>query len=359
MQRTAMLHRIRMLPLFCGQVLLAVVFSSAAYGQADRVLQRFPFEVVLDISWRGEDIRIRRVLECSMRERLHPFVWDQDVSRISHVLPNDEVLIVTVPGVCGGLNRPPRSTALSPLPAGYVPIMFWIDSAAKPRHVERIVSDRYFTENPRRRFVVRRFSISPTPDESAESVEGDQSLIWLIDSPAYELDYYFVGVPVTVFPRAIWDRFPKLSEVLSRQTDSGYVDVDVVRRAALDLVRSCIHPFEGVGSATPCRVGFSDDRVHTMGSASERDVWRIAADDWGVVRYHLLIEARTLDTRGCNAAQPTCNLLRGTFEIDIAGRQVTVEKQREYHFYFDHARQSLIRFRYSLSRGTQSLSVRK
>ena len=79
--------------------------------QAAEVLDRLPFEVIMNVRWQGKDLEIRKVVSCEKTRRLYPTdralldlrpteVWDQKIFRISHVLPAGDILIITLPPVC-------------------------------------------------------------------------------------------------------------------------------------------------------------------------------------------------------------------------------------------------------------------
>ncbi len=289
-----------------------------------------------------------------MRERLRPFVWDQDENRVSHVLPNQEVLVVEMPSICGGLNKRPRSTSLSPLADEFLPIIYWVDSATNPRVAEEIVSRSYYTANPRRRFDVRSFSVRMVRSDSGETAKASQEFVGLFNSFYGKTDSYFAGLAVTLYPKSTWMGFRGLAKALESPDTERYFDEEFIRRVDPEFLRLCADVMEGTRQYPGCRSSTSSDRIIVVGATKDADIWRVSTDDVGVIRYFHLIDAKQLDTRGCNPALYVCNLLKGKLRAEIDGKIVELPKNRTGVFFLHPDHETLVRAAYRIRRSAKS-----
>lgn len=340
-------------------IIALTMFSTSVLAQAGKVLDRLPFEVIMDITWRGQDIQIRKVLSCDKRRRLHPGnitnldeglkmreVWDQSAYRTYHVLPSREVLIIVAPPVCSPFNK-----WINPLPDGYLPIMYWVDNADAPKVGEQIVYSRYFTANPYRRFEIRRFQVVEAR-HLTDKIDDDQRLVWLFRSSAVKRDAYFVGASAVAIPKPIWSQYPALAAELSKYTESGTVDRSLVQQTARILLESCQAEALGIGPAEKCLVGPFDDRPLVISASPiSEGLWRLDYEDAGVERYVRHIDADQLDQTGCNPSFVICNLYKGTYRLEIDGKLYELPKSGG-KLVFDAKKQVLLRLRFGFVSST-------
>lgn len=297
--------------------------SSSLYAQPAKVLDRVPFELLIDLNWQGQDIQVRKILSCDLRRRTHPGntpddpglkvreIWEQNVNRVSYVLPSKEVLIFIIPDACrtfnGGLGR---------LVDDFLPITYWLDRLDSPREAEQLRYSHYFAENPYRRFVIKQVRISESKG-SKRRIEDDQSLVDLLES-RYSPAAYFVGVNAKAFPRSVWSRYPELEKELRGYTQSTAVDRQLLQKTApLLLHHPCEAEAQGIGPRANCMVGPLDDRPYAVAAKREGDGWAVDYKDVGVRRYVRYVESRDIDSTGCNRSFPICNLYKGTYRVKV------------------------------------------
>ena len=349
--------------------LVLMLTSVSLLAQSGKILDRLPFEVIMDIVWQGQDIQIRKVVSCNMRKRLYPKdhptsvdpgqnlslqeVWDQDVNRIYHVLPSKEVLIIELPHVCSPLNK-----SLLSLPDGFVPIMYWVDNADSPKVAEEIVSYRYFTDNPRRRFEFRRLHVVEAR-QLADKIDDDQRLVGLIWSPFVKYDAFFTGLSAVALPKSIWGQYPALAAELSKYTGTGPVDRNMVRQTAPNLLGACMSSIAGIASDKECQKGFLDHRPYVIPASLENGVWRLQYDEVGVRRDFRYVDFDKMDRRGCVPGVPQCNVERGTYRFEIDGKVYERSMRSNAGIFFDVKKQMLLRLGFGLVRSTFNQEVNK
>lgn len=309
------------------QLLFLMLFglvSPSLWAQPAKILDRMPFELLIDLNWQGQDIQVRKILSCDLRRRTHPGntpddrglkvreIWEQNVNRVFYVLPSKEVLIFTIPNVCrpfgGGLGR---------LVDDFLPITYWLDRADSPKEAEELRYSRYFAENPYRRFVIKQVRISESKDPKA-SIEDDQSLVDLLET-RYNPTAYFVGVNARAFPRSVWGRFPDLEKELGSYTRSSTIDRELLQKTAPLLLGVCESHVQGIGPRANCMVGLFDDRPYVVAARPEGDTWVVDYRDLGVRRFNRYVESSDVDTTGCSRSFPTCNLRKGTYRVRVGG----------------------------------------
>jgi hypothetical protein len=321
--------------------------STASFAQTGRILDRLPFEVVMDIVWQGKEIQIRKVLSCDLRRRMHPGnitsvdpglklrnVWEQSVNRFYHVFPSGEVLIVVPPHQCNTFNK-----WLDPLPDGYLPITYWVDNADSPQVVEDISSYLYY-KNPRRRFEMRRFQ-QIEAKHLADRIDDDERLADLVRSRLTYFDALFVGLSVVAFPKSVWERYPALAAELSKRTETAGVERELVHRTALPLLGFCESSAQGIGPAERCLTGPLDTRPYAFPASLQDGVWRIHFDEPGVHRYLRYASVAELERRGCLPNFYECKAARETYRIELDGSVFDYELGKGT--FFDVKRQMLVR----------------
>ena len=346
-------------------ILLAALCAAAhpAVSQSGKVLDRLPFEVVVDVRWQGKDMQVRKVLSCDMRKRMHPGnitsvdpglklrdVWEQNLIRVQHVLPTDEVWIFLIPNICSPFNK-----WLNPLPHGFLPVTYWLDNSTRPTKAEHVGSFRYFDENPFRRFEIRRVSIVESVPHGA-SIEDEQPLAELLNSRKAPGAYY-VGVNGVVIPKSIWAQYPELAQELSGRVDTGLVNRELVQKAAPPLLTSCEAYTHGIGPVKRCPAGVFDDRPHIVAGSPHEGHWKLNYADVGVRRYGYLAASQEIDRTGCNPTYPTCNLAKGTFVIEIDGSLFELPR-RGGGVVFDKTHQSLIRIGLGIVGSSQERKIK-
>lgn len=349
-------------PLVALVVLILALAPPSSFAQAGKILDRLPFEAIVDIVWQGQEIQVRKVLSCNMRRRLYPVdrptsvdpgqnlrmqeVWDQDVSRIYHVLPSKEVLIFVLPVVCQPLKK-----SLYSIPDGFLPITYWVDNADTPAVGERIVYYQYFTVNPYRQFELRQFRIAEAR-HLADKIDNDQRLVWLFQSSAVKKDAYFVGASAVAIPKSIWSRYTVLASELSKHAESVLIDRSLVQQTARNLLEFCEARSLGIGLAEKCPVGPFDDRPLVISAALiSKGLWRLDYEDIGVRRYAHHIRADQIDRAGCNPSFVICNLYKGTYRLEIEGKAYEFSKEGG-HLVFDAKRQVLLHLRFGFVSST-------
>ena len=338
-----------------GVIALAFgIASSPALPQRTRPLDRTPFELLIDLKWQGRDLEVRKVLSCDLHKRYvsrntaddHQArwreIWEQNVNRVSYVLPSGELLIFVIPSICRTFNG-----GIDPLSLldDFIPITYWLDNATSPKEVEVLRSYRYFTDNPQRRFVIRRVQFAETKAPKT-SIDDDQSKVHLFKSPGPP-EAYFVSVNAAVFPKAVWARFPELAAELVKYSKSATVDRSVVKKAAALLLDYCDRDARGAGPATDCYPDGFNDRPYAVAAKPENDGWSIDYEDVGVTRARRYLEARDLDQTGCTGGISTCNLFKGSYRVTVAGEMFEFPR-RGYGLVFDAKNQLLIRTWYQV-----------
>ena len=342
-----------------------LLLPTTSFSQTGKVLDRLPFELIIDIFWQGKDIQIRRVLSCELRRRMHPGnitsvdpglklrdVWEQNVDRIYHVLPSGEVLIVVLPHQCNTFNK-----WLDPLPEGFLPITYWVDSAESPQLVEKITSSRYFTENPRRRFEMSRFR-QIEAKHLADKIDDDQRLADLVDSRIGGYDALSIGFAAIAFPKSVWERYPALAAELNRYTKSGAVERDLVVRTALPLLGSCENAAQGIGPSERCLTNLIDTRPYVISAVLEGGVWRLSFDEPGVRRLFRYKETTGSSNQRCPPVFQECNVGRDTYRFEIDGTVYEFLMQNTGIF-FDVNKQMLLRVGLIVDRGKLNRGARK
>jgi hypothetical protein len=350
--------RIWKAPILCLFLQFLCALLSNAMAQSDKIVERYPFEVVMDIVWQGHDIQIRKALSCNMRRRLYPFVWDQDITRVYHVLPSKEVLIVELPHVCEGLNKLPR-TSLTPLPGGYLPVVYWINNAEKPTEAEEILSDKYYSENSNRRLVMSSFRVENAGNADVAVSERDQHLSWLIWSPSYRYDSVFVGLRAIAVPRSEWSKYPAVVDALERFTESGPVDYKFLLRVAPALLATCQGGLVGIASSVRCTSSALDTRHYMASVTNEHGIWRLQYGDVGVARLFKFADVKELDAQGCPTFMPDCNLGKVRYQFEIDGKIYERGMRGTAGIFFDVRKQELIRLSFVQANSTLNREVIK
>ena len=340
-------------------LLVSAMLPSVSPAQSSKVLDRRPFEVIVNVVSRGKEIEIRKLFSCELRNRLHPGpvisldnglrrrdVWDQSTHRMYHVLPSNEVLIFELPGVCN-----PFDERLIQLPANYLPITYWVNDASAPTRAQQIVYHSYFTANPDRQFEVRSFRVEAAP-HLRNRPDDDGRLVWLFDSATHQKDAYFVSVYAVAIPRTIWSRYPELAAELSKLGKSQVVDGELVRRTAVRLLGLCEAERIGIGPSNECP--FDTRPLTISASRVSEGAWQLRYRDIGVRRYTRLIGADELDKTGCNPVSPTCHLWEGSMRVELNGTTYEVPKGGEIDpvFLFDAERDVLLRLRFRVMSST-------
>lgn len=328
-------------------------------AQSGQALDRLPYEVSIDVRWKGERIQVKRVFSCDLRRRLHPGstrtldenlklrdVWEPNADRISYVLPSREVVIFRTPNICNTSNK-----WTDPLPENYLPITYWIDNAINPTRAEEVVFANYFTENSRRKLEVTDFRIAEAPG-AADRIEGNGGDSNLFASTVGTTDRYFVGLVASAFPQFVWEKFGALAATLSASA-SGPIDREFVRRSAPFLLAECVGPAQGIGKSKDCMVGPFDVRPYAVETSIERGVWRIDYQAVGVRSFqrHDLIEGQTL--KECAIGSAGCDPRQGTYRVEIDGNSFEYP-MRDAGIAYDARKKMLVRFSMAVVRSTNA-----
>jgi hypothetical protein len=235
------------------------------------------------------------------------------------------------------------------MPETFVPIMYLIDNAKNLQSAEQIVSTRYFSDNPERKFDLLDLSIGKAAGAPAD-VDDDQTLVWLMESSA-KPDAYFVGVSATVVPKSAWLRYPELAKELLRPEESRLIAAGLVESAAKDLLVFCDNGAGGIGAGSPCLFsGRFDNRPNTVA------VVRVSADEWkldwknvGVRKFSYYKPAAQINSAGCSFV--LCNDYKGTYRVRVSEHTFELNK-RGRPAVFDATTDSLVVFSYVFSATT-------
>ena len=288
-------------------------------AQAYPIIERFPFEVVVDITWRGQEIQIRKVLACNFRRTPSSSGgtetrWGLDINQFYYVLPSREVLIFELPSICGGLNNSQMRT-LTVVPQDFLPLTRWVDNADSPQEAEYIVSHRYFTDNPYRRFEMRKFQVLEAKN-LAGRIDDDQRLAGLIRSSETRFDSMFIGVRSVQIPRSVWERYPALAKELNSYTGNQTLDHDLLRKTAVALLGSCENQTVGIRAAKYCPYHAGS---YAFAALLDQGVWRVRDGDVGVNRFFRYQDVDKMDTTGCRPVIPHCNIDNHTIRFEVDG----------------------------------------
>jgi hypothetical protein len=327
-----------------------IVASSLSLGESPKAVERKPFEVSIELEWQGRTVQIRKILSCDLRRRSHPGdddtkmrdVWEQNIQRITHVLPSKEVLIFRLPGLCRTFNGGFHPHALRD---DFLPTTYWLNHSDSPTEAEHIRSYRYFLENPHRRFVILGVRTGETKAANTDITDKEPGAD-LFASP-YWPEAYFAGVNAIVFPKAVWMRFPELAKELATLKKTGTIDWKLLQRLAPVLLETCSSDAHGVGKAANCMVGPFDDRPYAVAARKEGDFWNVDYKDVGLRRYSRHLESRDLDRTGCNPSFVTCNLWKNSFRVKVADETFEFPR-RGGGIVFDANNQVLVRTSFSI-----------
>ncbi|MSQ71592.1 MAG: hypothetical protein EXR27_09935 [Betaproteobacteria bacterium] len=288
-------------------------------AQAYPIIERFPFEVVVDITWRGLEIQIRKVLACNFRRTPSSSGgtetrWGLDINQFYYVLPSREVLIFELPSICGGLNDI-QQRILTVVPQDFLPLTRWVDNADSPQEAEYIVSHRYFTDNPYRRFEMRKFQILEATN-LADRIDDDQRLAGLIRSSELRFDSVFAGMRSVHIPRSVWERYTALVKELNSYTGNQILEFDLLRRTAVALHGRCENQTVGIRAEKYCPYHAGS---YVFGALLDQGVWLVRDGDVGVMRFFRYQDVDKMDTTGCLSVIPHCNIEKHIYRFEVDG----------------------------------------
>jgi hypothetical protein len=301
---------------------LSIAYPDQGFSKTAGIQDRLPYEVRISGQWNSKPLEITRILSCDMKRRMAPGnittpdealkvrdVWESNGDRISHRLPNGEVLIFRVPHMCNTFSK-----SLMPLPHGYLPATYWIDNRLNPDMAEEVTYINYFS-NVSRRFVIQEFSMSavlPTTEVQGESADVD-----LFHTRIPRHDLYFAGLQATAFPQFVWQRYPELVAALKKLGRAGPVSRETLRRTAPDLLSSCSGPEQGIGRSERCLIGRFDTRPYAIAMRLHDGIWKPLYGESGVRRFTARAIPAGVSSKGCSWSVAECDVRQGTYRVEV------------------------------------------